>query len=141
MDRRAVPFLWFRSEAEEAARRYVELLDGTILDVNRAGGAVMTVTFEILGLRVVALNGNRDQPFTDAFSVLVPCDTQAEIDRLWEGFLEGGGRENRCGWLRDRWGVAWQIVPANLPALLSRPGAVQRMMGMNKLVIAELEGP
>jgi predicted 3-demethylubiquinone-9 3-methyltransferase (glyoxalase superfamily)/uncharacterized protein YndB with AHSA1/START domain len=137
---RALPFLWFRSEAAEAAQRYVQVLGGRIVDTMRMGDAVMACTFEVRGLRVVALNGNQDQPFTDAFSLQIPCDTQAEIDALWEGLLDGGGKETACGWLRDRWGVSWQIVPSALPELLSRPGAVQRMMGMKKLDIAGLRG-
>ena len=137
---RALPFLWFRSEAAEAAQRYVQVLGGRIVDTMRMGDAVMACTFEVRGLRMVALNGNQDQPFTDAFSLQIPCDTQAEIDALWEGLLDGGGKETACGWLRDRWGVSWQIVPSALPELLSRPGAVQRMMGMKKLDIAGVRG-
>lgn len=137
--RRIVPFLWFATQAEEAAQLYVGLLGGQIVDTLRMNGAVITCTFEILGQRLIALNGNRDQPFTDAFSLMVPCADQAEIDRLWEGLLAGGGRESQCGWLKDRFGVSWQIVPANLSSLLSNPRAFQAMMGMKKLDIAALE--
>lgn len=136
---RALPCLWFQSEAEAAAHRYVEVFGGQVLDTMRMGDAVLTCTFEILGLRLVALNGNRDQPFTDACSLQVPCADQAELDRVWAALLEGGGQEGRCGWLRDRFGMAWQVVPTALPQLLAQPGAVQRMLGMRKLDIAALQ--
>ncbi|MCK6507355.1 VOC family protein [Myxococcota bacterium] len=137
---RALPFLWFSTDAEHAAQRYVEIFGGRVVDTMRAGDAVIACTFEILGLRLVALNGNRGPSFTDAFSVQVPCDSQAEIDRVWDALLADGGQESMCGWLRDRFGVAWQVVPAELPRFLSNPRAVAAMMGMRKLDIAALEG-
>ena len=137
---RALPFLWFSADAEKAAHRYAEIFGGRVMDTMRAGDAVIACTFEILGLRLVALNGNRGPSFTDAFSVQVPCDSQAEIDRVWEALLADGGQESMCGWLRDRFGVAWQVVPTELPRLLANPRAVAAMMGMRKLDIAALEG-
>lgn len=138
LDQRALPCLWFAEGADVAARRYVEIFDGRILDETRMGGRLIACTFEILGLRLLALNGNPGAGFTDAFSVQVPCADQAELDRVWAALLEGGGTESMCGWLRDRFGLAWQVVPAELPALLANPRAVPVMMGMRKLDIEAL---
>lgn len=137
-EQRALPCLWFATSAEIAARRYVEIFDGRILDEMRMGEQVISCTFEILGLRLLALNGNTGAGFSDAFSLQVPCADQAELDRIWAALLEGGGAESMCGWLRDRFGLAWQVVPAELPALLSNPRAVPVMLGMRKLDIEAL---
>jgi predicted 3-demethylubiquinone-9 3-methyltransferase (glyoxalase superfamily) len=138
MTQRATPFLWFRDEAEAAAAWYADLFGGRVVATSRAGEAVIAVTVEVLGLRLVLLNGNRDQPFTDAFSLQVPCADQAEIDTLWSALTADGGREGQCGWLKDRFGVSWQVVPADLPSLLANPRAVPVMLGMRKLDWAAL---
>ena len=146
------PFLWYDSEAEEAATLYTSLFpNSTILAVNRYGaagpgpeGSAMTVTFELDGQRVVALNGGPAHPLTEAFSFTVACETQEEVDRYWDA-LSAGGEEGPCGWLKDRFGLSWQIVPNALPRLLGDPDpgraqrAMQAMLQMRKLDIAALE--
>ena len=148
------PFLWFDSEAEAAARLYVSLFpDSRITRVVRYGeagpgnaGEVMTVAFEIAGLPVTALNGGPAfAQFSEAFSFMVQCEDQAEVDRYWTGLLTGGGQESQCGWLKDRFGFSWQIVPRALPELLSDPDplraqrAMKAMLGMRKLDVAALK--
>jgi predicted 3-demethylubiquinone-9 3-methyltransferase (glyoxalase superfamily) len=147
------PFLWFDSEAEEAAQFYVTLFpNSSIGDVARypegspmPAGTAMTVSFVLDGLPVQALNGGPQFPFTEAFSFFVQVDGQEEIDRYWDALTANGGEESQCGWLKDRWGLSWQIVPSNLGELLGNPDperaarAMQAMLGMKKLVIAELE--
>jgi predicted 3-demethylubiquinone-9 3-methyltransferase (glyoxalase superfamily) len=140
------PFLWFDDQAEEAARFYVDTFaNSEILGVNRAGGGVMSVSFVIDGLRLEAFNGGPAHPFTEAISLFVPTESQAEIDRLWDRLLEGGGRPDQCGWLKDQWGLSWQIVPTVLMRLLGDPDpersgrAMQAMLGMVKLDIAALQ--
>jgi len=146
------PFLWFDAEAEEAARFYVSLFPNSrIVDVAYYGpagpgqeGSVMTVDFELDGRRFVALNGGPVYTFTEAVSFQVACESQAEVDRYWAALSEGG-EEGPCGWLKDRYGLSWQIVPAALPGLLADPDPAranrvfQAMLQMGKLEIAELE--
>ena len=144
------PFLWFDNEAEEAANYYVSIFgDSRILKVARYGeagpgpkGAVMTVSFEINGQQFTALNGGPKFGFTEAISFLVSCETQAEIDALWEK-LSAGGKESRCGWLKDRYGVSWQIVPTALPKYLGGPdreGAVRAMQAMMQMIKLDIAG-
>jgi predicted 3-demethylubiquinone-9 3-methyltransferase (glyoxalase superfamily) len=137
-------FLTYNDQAEQAAKLYTSIFGGKIVDVTRYGegtpvpkGTVMTVTFEILGQRYVALNGGPSFTFTEGVSLAVACTTQDEIDTYWAK-LTDGGQEGPCGWLKDRFGLSWQVYPAQLVELLSRPGAVQAMMKMKKLNIAEL---
>ena len=146
------PFLWFDGKAEEAMNFYVSVFkDSKVLSVARYGeagpgpkGTVMTAAFELQGQKFVALNGGPQFTFTPAISFVVNCETQAEVDHHWEK-LGAGGQPNRCGWLTDRYGVTWQIVPTILPQLLSDPDAakaqrvMQAMLKMNKLDIAALE--
>jgi predicted 3-demethylubiquinone-9 3-methyltransferase (glyoxalase superfamily) len=146
------PFLWFDTEAHEAAQLYTSLFpDSRIIDVTYWGpgspgpeGTPMIVTFEIRGTRVTAMNGGPGHPFTDAFSFSVSCETQEEVDRYWSVLTEGG-REVACGWLVDRYGLSWQIVPEALPRLLEDPDparaqrALHAMMDMVKLDNVELE--
>ncbi|WP_169078653.1 VOC family protein [Microcella alkalica] len=145
-----VPCLWFESEAVEAVDFYVRLLADSRITGRMdgpPGQPPISVDFELQGQRMLALNGRpADQPgFTDAMSLQVEVDSQDEIDRLWDALTGDGGAPGLCGWLRDRWGVAWQIVPKRWAALLQQedPAAAARvmeaMMGMRKLVIAELE--
>ncbi|HEX4388559.1 MAG TPA: VOC family protein [Steroidobacteraceae bacterium] len=148
-----VPFLWFDSQAEEAAQYYVALFrEGRILKIVRFGdagpgpkGAVMTVSFELYGQQFTALNGGPQFPFTEAISLVVNCPTQEEIDRLWSTLARDGGRPGACGWIKDRYGVSWQIVPPLLPELIADPDAVKSqrtlraMMKMGKLEIATLK--
>ena len=145
------PFLWFDTQAEDAARFYVSLFPNSrIRRIVRYGatgpgpaGAVMTVAFELNGLELTALNGGPQFSFTEAISLVVTCDRQAEIDALWEK-LGAGGHESRCGWLKDRYGLSWQVVPAILPELLGDKDpvkaqrAMRAMLSMVKLDIAAL---
>ncbi len=140
------PFLWFESEAEAAAKLYTSIFENSrITDTSRTGGKVMTVTFEVDGQRLMALNGGPHYQLSPAFSLFVSVDSQAELDRIWDALLAGGGKPTRCGWLVDRYGLSWQVIPTTLIKLMTDadPGragrAVQAMMGMMKLDIAELE--
>jgi len=126
------PYLWFDTQAEEAALFYTSLFkDSRIVSVNHYGdagprpkGSVLTVVFELAGQSFVALNGGPQFPFTEAISLFVNCDTQTEVDALWEKLLEGG-QAQMCGWLKDRYGVSWQIVPGRLGEMLADPDPVR----------------
>jgi predicted 3-demethylubiquinone-9 3-methyltransferase (glyoxalase superfamily) len=146
------PFLWFDDGAEEAANLYVEVFGGKILGEQRWGagapapeGSVMVVTFQIDGRDYQAFNGGPGHPFSDAMSLSVMVDTQEELDAAWNRLLEDGGTPVACGWLADKFGVSWQIVPTVLPELLADPDparagrAMKAMLGMVKLDIAELK--
>jgi predicted 3-demethylubiquinone-9 3-methyltransferase (glyoxalase superfamily) len=147
------PFLWFDSQAEDAARFYVELFPNSKLGaVTRYGpagpgpeGSAMTVQFELDGLPVTAINGGPTYKLTEAFSFSVICEDQAEVDHYWSKLTGDGGEESRCAWLKDRFGLSWQIVPRRLPELLGDPDrakagrAMQAMLTMRKIVIADLE--
>ncbi len=147
------PFLWFDTQAEEAANFYVSVFPNSkITDIARYGevgpgepGSVMTVAFELDGQPFVALNGGPEFKFNLAISFFVNCDDQAEVDRLWNALSADGGAPNQCGWLTDKYGVPWQIIPTALPELLSDPDrersqrAMKAMLGMTKIDIAELE--
>ncbi|HEY5206672.1 MAG TPA: VOC family protein [Roseiarcus sp.] len=145
------PCLWFDFNAEEAVAHYLSIFSNSrILSTARYGefaagrkGAVMTIFFEIDGQRFLALNGGPQYKFTPALSLMVNCDTQAEIDALWQKLAEGG-EHIECGWLTDKFGVSWQIVPRVLPELLGgdaeRTDRVMRaVMSMKKLDIAQME--
>jgi predicted 3-demethylubiquinone-9 3-methyltransferase (glyoxalase superfamily) len=145
-------FLTYDTQAEEAAKLYTSLLDGKITQTMRypAGGpkpegSVLSVTFELLGQPYIALNGGPTFGFSPGFSLMVQVETQAEIDRLWKAFSDNGGKEVQCGWVTDKFGVSWQIVPKQLGQMLSdkdraKSGrAMQAMMGMQKLDLAKLQ--
>lgn len=129
------PFLWFDTQAEDAAGYYVSIFaNSRITQVTRYGstgpgpaGTAMTVAFELEGQKFTALNGGPHYQFNNAVSFMVHCDTQSEIDNYWTR-LSAGGKEIQCGWLNDRFGLAWQIVPAILPRLLSDPEKTPRVM-------------
>lgn len=140
--------LWFHTGAEEAAAFYVSLFpDSRIATVMRGapGAPAVAVEFVLDGRRFLALNGRPEAGFTDACSIMVTCDTQADIDRYWDALVRDGGSEGRCGWLTDRHGVSWQIVPRTMTALIGGTDpaatgrAMQAMMSMRKLDIAALE--
>jgi len=143
---RITPFLWFDSNAEEAVEFYLTVFKNSRrLDaVRNTGdapgpkGGVLTIAFELDGQRFTALNGGPAYKFTEAISFVVRCDTQDEVDEYWSQ-LTAGGSEIQCGWLKDRFGLCWQTVPARLPELIKHPKAMHAMMGMKKLDIAELE--
>lgn len=134
------PFLWFDQDAGEAVDFYLSVFpNARRLGGLTTGGKVVTVSFELEGQNFLALNGGPHFKFNEAVSFVVRCKDQAEIDHYWSKLTADGGKESQCGWLKDKFGLSWQIVPADMPALLSKPGAMQAMMGMKKLVIAELE--
>jgi predicted 3-demethylubiquinone-9 3-methyltransferase (glyoxalase superfamily) len=146
------PCLWFDTEGEEAATFYTSMFPNSkIVDVARYGeagpraaGTVMTVSFELDGQKFVALNGGPDFTFNEAISFQVSCESQEEVDAFWSQ-LSAGGEEGPCGWLKDKYGVSWQIVPTALPRLLADPDpekaqrVMQAMLSMKKLEIGALE--
>lgn len=101
-------------------------------------GTVLTVAFELDGLAMTALNGGPMFPFTEAISLVVRCDSQAEVDEYWNKLVQGG-KESQCGWLKDKYGLSWQIVPGKLPELIQNPKALQVMLKMKKIDLEELE--
>jgi predicted 3-demethylubiquinone-9 3-methyltransferase (glyoxalase superfamily) len=145
------PCLWFDTEGEEAAEFYTSVFPNSrILEVSRYGeagprpaGTVLTVEFELDGQHFTALNGGPEFTFDEAISFQVACDDQDEVDYYWDT-LTAGGEESQCGWLKDRFGVSWQIVPTALPELLADPDparaqrAMQAMLGMKKIDIAAI---
>jgi predicted 3-demethylubiquinone-9 3-methyltransferase (glyoxalase superfamily) len=146
------PFLWFDDQAEEAMTFYTSIFENSkVVNVSRYGeagpgraGTVMTATFELAGQQFIALNGGPQFKFTEAISLFVNCETQEEVDELWEKLSEGG-EKGPCGWLKDRYGLSWQIVPSALGKLLGdedpeKAGRVmQAMLKMSKLDIAALQ--
>jgi predicted 3-demethylubiquinone-9 3-methyltransferase (glyoxalase superfamily) len=145
------PFLWFDRQAEEAVTFYTSIFPnskiGNAVRYDAAGakvsgrpeGSVMTVEFELDGQPLTALNGGPEFEFTEALSLLVHCATQAEVDHYWDRLSEGADpAAQQCGWLKDRYGLSWQIVPDELPQLIANPGGMQAMLGMKKLDIAAL---
>jgi predicted 3-demethylubiquinone-9 3-methyltransferase (glyoxalase superfamily) len=143
---RISPFLWFDSNAEEAVDFYLTVFKNSRrLDVvhNSPGtpnppAKVLTIAFELDGQTFTALNGGPLFKFNESISFLVRCDSQEEVDYYWSK-LTRGGSEIQCGWLKDKFGLSWQIVPARLPDLIKHPKAMQAMLQMKKLDIAELE--
>jgi len=143
---RIAPFLWFDANAEEAVGFYLSVFRNSRrteefrspCQTSVPEGAILTISFELEGQQFVALNGGPDHRFNDAISFFVRCDTQREIDDYWAKLSEGGS-EIACGWLRDKFGLCWQIVPARMMELIKSPKAMAAMMQMKKLDIAELE--
>jgi predicted 3-demethylubiquinone-9 3-methyltransferase (glyoxalase superfamily) len=143
---RITPFLWFDANAEEAVEFYMSIFKNSrVLEVLRNCGeapgpkdGVLTIAFELDGAKLTALNGGPAHKFNEAISLVVRCDTQDEVDYYWEKLTDGGS-EIACGWLRDKFGLAWQVTPARIAELVSNPKAMKAMMGMKKLDIAELE--
>jgi predicted 3-demethylubiquinone-9 3-methyltransferase (glyoxalase superfamily) len=156
------PYLWFDHQAEGAAQLYVDVFNGRptegtvapsrIVEVSRYGeagpgtpGSAMIVSFELEGQAFTALNGGPHHQFTEAVSFLVHCEGQKEVDHFWDALIAEGGEESMCGWLKDRFGLSWQIVPGRLMELLGDPDpgrsqrAMQAMLQMRKIDIAELE--
>ena len=138
---RITPFLWFDSNAEEAVEFYLTVFKNSrrLDSVPGPGGRALTIAFELDGQRFTALNGGPVFQFNESVSFVVRCDSQAEVDEYWAKLTADGGRESQCGWLKDRFGLSWQIVPARLPELVKNPKAMQAMMGMKKIDLAELE--
>jgi predicted 3-demethylubiquinone-9 3-methyltransferase (glyoxalase superfamily) len=139
------PFLWFDGQAEQAMNFYASIFrNAQVLNVSRANGQVMSVTFELEDQKFMALNAGPEFKFTEAISFFVNCETQEEVDELWEK-LSAGGSKGRCGWLKDKFGLSWQIIPKALGRLMNDPdpekaqAVVQAMLKMNKIVIEDLE--
>jgi len=147
------PFLWFDNNAEEAVRFYVSIFPNSrVLHEARYGdagpgpkGQIMTMSFELAGQRFTALNGGPQFRFTEAISLLVNVESQSELDEIWNKLLEGGGQPSQCGWLKDRFGLSWQVVPTKLAQLMADqdPQRVKRVMQallqMKKLDLPALE--
>lgn len=143
---RITPFLWFDSNAEEAVDFYLSVFKnsrrlGELRNVDGGPGpkgSILTISFELDGQKFTALNGGPMFKFTEAVSFVVRCDSQQEVDDYWST-LSAGGSEGQCGWLKDKFGLSWQIVPARLPDLIRNPKAMEAMLRMKKLDITELE--
>ena len=139
------PCLWFDGKAEEAAAFYVSVFPDSAVTKVTPGpdGKPLVVEFRLSGVRFQALNGGPEFKFNEAISLSIDCRTQAEVDELWDKLPSGGGSPSQCGWLKDRYGVSWQVVPSVLPQLLSDPAKAGRVMGallkMTKLDIAALQ--
>ena len=147
------PCLWFNNNAEEAVNHYLEVFDNAwIVSTTRWGdtgpgpkGGVLTILFEIEGQTFLALNGGPQFKFSEAVSMVVNCKSQKEIDRYWQALTSNGGAPGQCGWLKDKFGMSWQITPEQMPALLQDPDraksdrVMRAMMQMTKLDIATLE--
>jgi predicted 3-demethylubiquinone-9 3-methyltransferase (glyoxalase superfamily) len=142
---KVTPFLWFDHQAEEAMNFYVSVFKNSkITSVNRVDGRVMTVNFELDGQPFIALNAGPHFKFNEAVSFFINCDTQEEVDLFWDRLSEGG-EKSQCGWLKDRWGLSWQVVPKALTRLMGDPDSVKSkavldaMLRMKKIVIADLQ--
>ena len=143
---RITPFLWFDSNAEEAVEFYLTVfknsrrLDGVKSpDSGKPPAKVVTVAFELDGQTFTALNGGPMFKFNESVSFVVRCDSQVEVNEYWEKLTAGGGSEGQCGWLKDKFGLSWQIVPTQLPDLIRHPKALQAMLKMKKIDLAELQ--
>jgi predicted 3-demethylubiquinone-9 3-methyltransferase (glyoxalase superfamily) len=140
------PFLWFDNNAEDAANFYLSVFpDAKKIDEVRSQGvgpwpvgAIAIITIELMGQKMTFLNGGPAYKLSEAFSFFISCDTQKEIDDYYDALLEGGV-ESQCGWLKDKFGLSWQVTPRNIGELIRHPKAMQAMMGMKKLDIAALE--
>ena len=154
IDEKITPFLWFDDRAEEAANFYVSLFDDSeVLDVSRypegvpgrTAGDAMTVEFRLAGRRFTALNGGPEHRFSEAISLYVRCADQEEVDRLWDRLTDAGGEPGQCGWLKDRFGLSWQVIPDRLGELLGDAdparanAAMQAMLQMQKIEVKSLE--
>jgi predicted 3-demethylubiquinone-9 3-methyltransferase (glyoxalase superfamily) len=146
---RISPFLWFDSNAEEAVNFYLTIFKNSriLSEVRNTSaapgtpGSVLIIGFELDGQKFTALNGGPMFKFNEAVSFVVRCDTQQEIDDYWSKLTTNGGAEGQCGWLKDRFGLSWQVVPTRIGELAKNPKAMQALMKMKKIDIAELENP
>ena len=147
------PNLWFDGNAQEAAEYYLSIFkDGKIISTTYypmseaegladfqkdLAGKVLTVEFEVLGMRFIGINAGPEFKFDEAVSFMISCKDQAEIDYYWDKLTAQGGEESVCGWLKDKYGLSWQVCPENWEELTKKPGAFKNMMGMKKLIIAD----
>lgn len=147
------PCLWFNGQAEDAAEFYTSIIPDSRIDVvgrapadnpSTPAGAVLTVEFTLAGRPYIGLNGGPEFTFSEAISFAIECQDQAEVDRYWDALVEGGGSPGPCGWLKDRFGVSWQVVPKEMTELLAGPDragaarAMTAMLAMSKLDVAAL---
>ena len=151
MTSKITPCLWFNGQAQDAARFYSSIFpDSHLGRVHRAAadnpstaqGEVLTIEFTLAGREFIGLNGGPEFPFTEAVSFSIDCADQAEVDRFWDALLEGGGTPGPCGWLKDRFGVSWQVVPRQLPEMLAsddRDGAARAMTAMLQMGKLDVE--
>jgi predicted 3-demethylubiquinone-9 3-methyltransferase (glyoxalase superfamily) len=151
-----IPNLWFDGNAQEAVEYYLSVFKGgKIIDTKYYpktedegladfqkdfAGKVLTIDFEILDTHFIAINAGNYFKFNEAISLMIPCRDQAEIDYYWNTLTSNGGEESVCGWLKDKYGLSWQVCPDNWDELIKRPGAFKKMMGMKKLIIADFLG-
>lgn len=152
MRTKITPFLLFNNEAEDAANFYVSVFKGKLLDVKRypedmptLGGTVLTATFEIFGMTMVALNWGQEAKYTESISFAIEPETQEEVDYYWNALTADGGEEGPCSWLKDKYGVSWQVAPEILPRLMNDPdpkkssAVMQAMMKMKKIIIKDIQ--
>jgi predicted 3-demethylubiquinone-9 3-methyltransferase (glyoxalase superfamily) len=152
MKAKITPFLLFKNEAEAAARFYVSVFNGKLLDVKTypegmpvPADTVLTATFEILGMTMTALNWGQEAKYLETISFAIEPDTQEEVDHYWNALIADGGQEGPCGWLKDKYGVSWQVAPEILPRLLNdanpkkASAVMQEMMKMKKIIIKDLQ--
>ena len=137
------PFLWFDTQAEEAMKFYTSIFPRSkVISVQRAGDAVMSVTWELEGQRFMGLNAGPHFTFNEAVSFFVACETQQEVDELWDKLLAHGGKPTQCGWLKDQFGLSWQIIPDVLPKLLGDPDRVKAGRAMQAMLqMVKIDGP
>jgi predicted 3-demethylubiquinone-9 3-methyltransferase (glyoxalase superfamily) len=145
---RITPFLWFDKNAEEAVDFYLSVfknsrkrgeMRSSADTPSGPKGMVLTISFELDGQKFTALNGGPMFKFNESISFVVRCDSQAEVDEYWGKFIAGGGQESQCGWLKDKFGLSWQITPSRLGELIQNPKAMQAMLKMKKIDLGELE--
>jgi predicted 3-demethylubiquinone-9 3-methyltransferase (glyoxalase superfamily) len=152
MKAKITPFLLFNTEAEAAARFYVSVFNGKLLDVQHypvdspmPPDTVMTATIEILGMTMTALNWGQEAKYTESISFAIEPETQEEVDHFWNALIAGGGEEGPCGWLKDKYGVSWQVAPETLLRYINDPepkkssAVMQAMMKMKKIIIKDIE--
>ena len=148
LQQRITPFLSFKDQAAEAAQFYVTALPGSRIIrqvTNPANDTILTVEFELLGMKFIALNAGQDWKFNESMSLVIECDTQRELDKLWETLIADGGSELACGWLRDKFGFCWQVWPSQLSQWMATDDAnalnrmFQAVWQMKKLDVAILE--
>ena len=143
--KKVTPFLWYDHQAEEAANYYVSVFKNSkVTSVNRVDNRVMTVNFELDGQQFIALNAGPHFKFTEAISFFISCENQQEVDMFWDK-LSDGGEKSMCGWLKDKYGLSWQVIPTALTKLMGDPDPVKAkavldaMLKMKKIVIADLQ--
>ena len=146
MSQKITPCLWLDDRTEEAANYYARIFKGKVIDVSRyPDGRPLLAVVELFGQRYQILNGGPNFPFTEAVSFSVDCKDQAEVDYYWDALIADGGEESQCAWLKDKYGLSWQIVPEIMPRVLGSADraaagrAMQAMMQMRKIIVADIE--